>query len=300
MSGNQYKIEVLYIAGGGHSGSTILSLILGTAPEIYTAGELKFYNEHKDEEHHNWEYMENKCICGKNANDCPFWVGVEDRAGLEIKIFHYMKLWTKIITLFKILWPFYHVKKSVSAEDDFRLIESVYLEARKKKPSTRYILDSSKSVARMMHLDSHPNLDVKVIFLVRDGRGYLNSYTKAYKGGYFRWMAQWVVNNYLTLAYLKKAKKDYYFLSYDALCKQPEKEFGELDKKFNIHVPDNYTQMVHDTEFHIRAGNPTKSFLAEFSGLKLDDRWRHEIPKAKRFLATLILHFFNRKWVYNR
>jgi len=292
------KIQVIYIAGGGHSGSTILSVILGTSPEIFSAGELKFYNEHKVLDHPMWEYIENVCMCGKDANDCPFWHEVKERSNRELDTFHYSNIQEKVATAIKILWPFYHIPKTTKALDDYTLIKNVYQEALSDKLTTRYILDSSKSVARLMHLQSHPLLDVKVIFLVRDGRGYANSYAKVYKKGFLRWIIQWVLNNILTLVYLKREKIDYYYLSYNALCKQSSKELTAIGKKFNVHIPENYVEIVKAQKYHMRAGNPSRSAIEMFSGLELDDNWRQEMSKAKFVISSTLLYLFNRWWVY--
>lgn len=292
------KIKVLYIAGGGHSGSTILSVILGTSPEVFSAGEIKFYNEHKILDHPMWDYIENVCTCGQEANDCPFWQKVAEQSNHELNIFHYSSLPEKLATLIKILWPFYHIKKTTKATDDYILLKNTHLEALKERPTVGHILDSSKSVARLMHLLSHPLLDVNVIFLVRDGRAYTNSYAKAYKKGFFRWMAQWVINNVLTLVFLKKEKIDYYYLSYNALCTHPQEEINAISKKFKINIPENYAESVKTEKYHMRAGNPSRSEIEKFSGLELDEKWRQEMSKTKRVVSSTLLYFFNRWWVY--
>lgn len=292
------KIKVLYIAGGGHSGSTILSLILGTSPEVHVAGEIKFFNEHKVLDHPMWNYIENVCMCREEANDCPFWQEVEVQTDGELDIFHYLRFTGKVSALMKILWPFYHVKKTVQADDDYQLFRALFDVASKQEPAVKYILDSSKSVTRLMHLCSHPQLDVKVIFLVRDGRAYVNSYAKAYQQGFFRWISQWVINNFITLRYLKKEKIDYYYLSYNALCLEPELHLTAIGEKFKIRVPDNYVDLAHNLEYHIRAGNPSRTSLNNFSGLELDEKWRHEMPRSKRVVSSILLYLFNRWWVY--
>ena len=33
------KPKIIYIAGGGHSGSTLLSMIIGTSKEVFSLGE---------------------------------------------------------------------------------------------------------------------------------------------------------------------------------------------------------------------------------------------------------------------
>lgn len=294
------KIDVLYIAGGGHSGSTILSLVIGSAPDVFATGELKFYNQHKDPDFHLWNYIQNICTCGKDANNCPFWVRVEQHLSDGIDIFHYMKPKDQIITLIKILWPFYKVKQSDLAQDDYHLIRAVKREALMDKPSTRYILDTSKSVARLMHLKSHPKLNVRIIFLVRDGRGYVNSYLRSRQESFYRSIFQWIVNNFLTLAYLRKEKIDYYYLSYDLLCTQPDKYLAEINDKFSINIPEDYIRVIPEMDFHLRAANPSRSTLREFRGLVADNKWRVEMPISKRLISSVILSPFNYWWVYGR
>jgi hypothetical protein len=292
------SIPVLYIAGGGHSGSTILSIVLGISKHIFTAGEVKFYGEHTNDELEIWKYIENICMCGRKSKECPYWTVVEARAGRDLEIFHYMTFPQKIAALLDILLPFRPTKKTHAADDDQKLFEVMLDVARKDKPEVKYILDASKSVARLMHLRSHPGLDVKVIFLVRDGRAYTHSYAKAYGKGFFRWMLQWVVNNILTLRYLKKEKIDFYYLDYATLCAQPEIELQAVAHKFGFDFPDNYIERVAENEFHIRAGNPVRSRQSDFKGLVLEEKWRHEMPAWKRVTSTALLAIFNRLWLH--
>lgn len=291
------RIPVLYIAGGGHSGSTVLSIVLGVSPHIFTTGEVKFYGEHNDPDLPIWEYIENVCTCGRGSEECPYWTGVKTAVGRDLDIFHYMTSTQKITTLLKILLPFVRTKKSNAAEDDHTLFQVMLSEARKSKPGVTHILDASKSAARLMHLRSHANLDVKVIFLVRDGRAYTNSYSKAYGKGYFRWMVQWVINNFLTLRYLKKEKIDFYYLSYKNLCLQPEEQMQAIAAKFGFDFPNNYVEHVSAQEFHIRAGNPVRIHQENFKGLVLEEKWRQEMPAWKRLTATILLSFFNWLWL---
>ncbi|WP_164905182.1 hypothetical protein [Aequorivita ciconiae] len=39
------NITVLYIAGNGHSGSTLLDIIIGSSSDFFSAGELTFITE---------------------------------------------------------------------------------------------------------------------------------------------------------------------------------------------------------------------------------------------------------------
>jgi hypothetical protein len=164
------RIPVLYIAGGGHSGSTILSIVLGISKHIFTAGEVKFYGEHTNDELEIWKYIENICMCGRKSKECPFWTVVEARAGRDLDIFHYMTFPQKITTLFDILLPFRHTKKTHAADDDQKLFQVMLDVAHNTKPEATYILDASKSVARLKHLRSHPG------YFLGEGRACLHPF----------------------------------------------------------------------------------------------------------------------------
>lgn len=61
------RVRVLYIAGWGRSGSTILDTALGQVDGLVSVGEVKFI----------WErgLMQNgRCSCGRRLRECPFWL----------------------------------------------------------------------------------------------------------------------------------------------------------------------------------------------------------------------------------
>ena len=72
-SNSEHKIKVLYIAGTGRCGSTILSNILGEIDGFFSAGEI-------------WNLWQRglidnqKCGCGQHFQDCEFWSKVIDEA----------------------------------------------------------------------------------------------------------------------------------------------------------------------------------------------------------------------------
>lgn len=59
----------LYIAGRGHSGSTMFDAMLGNADQIESVGELVS----------GMGRYKGVCSCGKLFLDCPFWVDVRQR-----------------------------------------------------------------------------------------------------------------------------------------------------------------------------------------------------------------------------
>ena len=65
--------KVLYIAGSGRSGSTILDNILGELDGFVSAGEVRFLWERGMRD-------DRTCACGEPFSSCPFWGDVLTRA----------------------------------------------------------------------------------------------------------------------------------------------------------------------------------------------------------------------------
>ena len=71
-NGAARPVKVLYVAGLGRSGSTILANTLGQVEGFFSGGELNFIWKHT--------LIENRlCGCGKPSQECPFWGPVFDR-----------------------------------------------------------------------------------------------------------------------------------------------------------------------------------------------------------------------------
>ena len=65
-NGAARPVKVLYVAGLGRSGSTILANTLGQVEGFFSGGELNFIWKHA--------LIENRlCGCGRPSRECPFW-----------------------------------------------------------------------------------------------------------------------------------------------------------------------------------------------------------------------------------
>ena len=61
----QKNYEVLLIIGYGHSGTTILDMVLGSAEGSFSCGELTYITRN--------QFFEEYCSCGSVIRECPFW-----------------------------------------------------------------------------------------------------------------------------------------------------------------------------------------------------------------------------------
>lgn len=181
---------VAFIASPSYSGSTLLSLLLGSHPEIATVGEATGLKEKADA-------TVFACSCGENLLACTFWQSVTrgmterghsfDPAASRLRYLFGKSRVTRILrsrtlrsaTLDAVrdrlvhFWPGHGADVGAMNERNVAFVESV-LELTGK----RIFADASKDAIRVPFLRSSRRLDVRVIHLVRDVRGNVNSIRK--------------------------------------------------------------------------------------------------------------------------
>ncbi|HEY7466153.1 MAG TPA: sulfotransferase, partial [Dehalococcoidia bacterium] len=73
MSADTQPIDVVFIAGAGRSGTTLLDRLLGSTPGAYSGGEL-------DRVWGVLDQPERLCSCGRHPRACDFWTAVLEQA----------------------------------------------------------------------------------------------------------------------------------------------------------------------------------------------------------------------------
>lgn len=159
--------KVVYIAGNGHSGSTLLDIILGNGKDCFSVGELSFIVRNG--------LLEEYCSCNSKISDCDFWDQVFEiwSNNRTLSFDEYRKLRhryernaTFLRTCFNSIFPsrdFKSYKNSTSA-----LFDAIH-----EVSGAKIIIDSSKSPQRIAVLKGI--VDVQVIHLCREFKGVLNS-----------------------------------------------------------------------------------------------------------------------------
>jgi hypothetical protein len=166
------EIKIYYIAGYSRSGSTLLDILIGSANETFSCGEICFLPENgiRDNEF---------CSCGKLVNDCIFWKQVIHRWN-KVRTFsneEYINIYKKYFRnkrLFLFLWRIYFPNVELIAffEDTKRLYKIIWQENHNK-----IIVDSSKSPYVLLMLKKI-GFNVTTIHIVRNLRGVLFSTSK--------------------------------------------------------------------------------------------------------------------------
>ena len=173
----QRVVKVIYIIAAGRSGSTVLDAVLGNHDAVESVGELINAPRVLDA---NREY----CACGQLAGNCPFWHAVREEwtniTGIEDlpKWSNCQAGFERIRNMPKLLYP--KIYKTASFRNYQEGIAALF-HGISKVSGKEFIVDSSKNPVRALALSLIPNIDLKIIHLVRDGRGVAWSMKKPYK-----------------------------------------------------------------------------------------------------------------------
>lgn len=322
------RIRLAYILAASHSGSTLLAMLLGSHPEICTVGELKLTDLGAVDTY--------RCSCRKPIRSCPFWTGIAQdmaRRGVPFEIgdggtdlgsgvSRYVTWllrplhrgpgleWARDAALG--LSPTWRARLARFQDRNAALAECIC--ARTGKP---VIVDSSKIGLRLKYLLRNPGLDVRVIRLVRDGRGAALTYTDPARfadatdphlrgGGTGGSRAseglstaaaalEWRRSNEEADAILRRLDRSRWTeVRYEALCMESESTLQQLAAFIGVssrQIPRDFRAVEH----HV-IGNGMR--LDSTSDVRLDERWRSAMPARDLEVFEAVAGTMNRRLGY--
>lgn len=229
--------EIVYIAGAGKSGSTMLDTILGTLDKSFSGGELVFYTSKGLINH---EY----CACGATVPNCEIWGEVakewEGKRKLSLEEFdrlnlhfHYTKNIHKLVYQY-----FFPSKKFEDYIHDTKILFDIIFD----KTGKNFIVDSSKLPARILILRKI-GYRIRVIYLKRRFTSVLNSNRKSLKKN----LKAGLEHDIIPRSFLSVLKE---WLSYHILINL----FSIGNKKVNI----KYESIIYDLKNEINKVRKTK------------------------------------------
>lgn len=279
-----------FLTAHSFSGSTLLSLLLGAHPEIATVGEM-FIAQGIDPE----TYL---CSCGERIAECPFWRRVS--TAMAARGIPYDVRRNQASFSANGVGPVSH--RLLAAEPRGRLMEAargaalalipgarreldrrlrtnealaeVILEIR----GARAFVDASKRPGRLLHLRRIPSLDLRVIHLVRDGRAVARSTARnlreqglSAEDGARSWTA--AAQSSERVRALFPAGR-WLTLRHEDLCREPEAALDRVFRFMDV-APQGRIPDFRSADHHI-IGNRMR--LSHTSEIRLDERWRSEMP----------------------
>ena len=301
------KIDLVYIASTGRSGSTLLESILGAHSQMATAGEI-----------HVWprnivEGGSIPCGCGKPVPECLFWQRmcskVEPLQQLEPRIDFFRDKYNAGKTLRLPYLKDFFIKPKSSAktqkigiygknnEQFFRAFSELLYSDTGNKPT--WIIDSSKDPYRLLWLLATGLFNIKVIQVVKDPRAFVYSMSKdllkqnisGLKVQLFHRVVMkslaWIVQNSLFKQIANKYvdPADYIFVPYEKLASQPEATIKEICQVIGCEYEEQAIFNFRNNKMHTVAGNPMRF---RSGGIVLDETWKLSLPLKYRKLTEMI------------
>lgn len=301
--------RILYIAGWGRSGSTILGNIIGGLPGVFDAGELRHFWSRAGRADHF-------CGCGESLADCAFWEKVKTELLADIDLpgdFDTVRRWQREATRLR---RTRQVLRASSTSDlpgepfagSVGALRCLY-RAIAQVSGAEVIVDSSKKPAygALVRLAS----DAPVyVHLVRDPRATAHSWQRVKRtpgGG--RAMPRhsavassinWIVCNLGGEMLLRRKGDGGLRIRYEDFVRSPHATVREIATRIGQDASggpfiDEYT--VDLAPNHTLAGNPSRIRHGPVS-LQIDDEWVHEQDRADRLLCNLITLPLLRRYDY--
>jgi hypothetical protein len=293
---------VLYIAGSGRSGSTLIERVLGQVPGYVNIGELielAMHTAPRDE----------LCGCGRAFTECPFWTAVGKRAfgGWDSGYLDTVRQWQIRLHL-----QHYIPGRRTTGRADRKLppdltdlgayYKSLYRAIAAESGAT-CVVDASNEIFQAIMLSS-AGVDVRVIHLVRDIRGFAHSLSKRHIRPHvpneteYMWRTTPAFGAALWVICLKQAKllhrRDIPVaqMRYEDFVGRPRETLEAALRQLGMPVaPPGLTNIegrrVVLGPSHGLSGNPQRFVHGELT-LRADEGWRDQMSRRNRFIVSMI------------
>lgn len=291
---------VLFVAGLGRSGSTLLGRILGSQPACVDIGELG----------HMWKaglVEDRECSCGEPFSRCGFWqkIGQEAFGGWDqIDVAHIRRLQASVdriryLPLMVLPWlnPAYRRRMRRYAgflADFYSAVATAHGDA--------VPVDTTKNISTAFLLARSPAVDLRLIHLVRDCRGVAYSWTKlrAKRPGdddgplMDTYSPAVVAIRYLgynaALGLLRAVTPASRLLVYERAMADPRGELAQVLALADRRLADDGRlddDGVTLAQTHSLGGNPMRYQTGRIP-LRIDTAWRSGLTRRDRLTVTVI------------
>jgi hypothetical protein len=297
-------VRVLYVGGLGRSGSTLIERLIGQLPGVCAVGELV----------HLWERGvtdDERCGCGEPFSQCPFWelVGKAAFGGWdEIDVSRVAALRAQVDRNRFI--PAL-ARRHVRPQTRRRLTEYTSYYARVYAAvagvsGCDLVVDSSKHASLAFCLRAAPDVDLRVLHLVRDPRAVAYSWSRqvrrpdtdrpSYMTRYSPATAamQWNIQN-AAFGLLARTGCPTMRLRYEDFTAEPELTLRRVAGFAALAAQDSYPFLTTDGASwsarldggHSVSGNPMR-FTTGQVPISQDEQWRTHLPAAQRRAVTAL------------
>jgi hypothetical protein len=293
-------LRILYIAGTGRSGSTLVAQSLERRTNGVHAGEVRYLWDRGVAENH-------LCECGSPFDRCEFWTEVVSaayggeltRLSTEVRsLSHEVDRIRRIPQALTKIGSAYRERIRVFGE----LIKPLY-DAIAVVAGTDLVIDSSKDPSYLYLLSALDELDVEPVHLVRDPRAVAYSWTRTRRRPEIHWKAQymrtlrprrtaliWLEYNTVIDVFMTRHRSTSR-LRYEDFSLDPEATIRDVCRSAGVPLSE---RPKADAAGHSISGNPMR-FERGPRVVRLDNEWEAGLPAhAQRVVTALTLPLLHR------
>jgi Sulfotransferase family len=299
------RVPLVYIQSAVHSGSTLLALQLARHAQVCTVGELS-----------GTPYRARpgyQCSCGQELEQCSFWQSVSAamaKRGFSyrattaetdirnapnayarrlLKPAHRGPLAELVRDLAMLLCPGGRSHIQHHQQLKAALVESV-IECMGKP----VLVDSSKSGVQLKYHLRNTRFDMKVLWLVRDGRGAASSLMRNARLAMREAAHHWRRRNQEAAAIVRRLDRSRWIqVRYEALCAEPDRTLSRLWQF--IGVAPGSSESSSAAQHHV-LGHRMR--LTGATTIQLDEKWRTQLSARDLQIFETVAGPFNRALGY--
>jgi hypothetical protein len=287
------KIQVIYIAGQGRNGSTLVDRVLGTLDGVASMAEV--YRVLKD-----GVVDRKRCACGDSIHTCPFWSEAIAWISPD-EIHHALKLQNAVdrSRYFFALFTGQYDRRFRSQLEEYKIFLQQFYTAIAHQTGCQILVDSSKVPSRALILSAIPNIEVFVVHLVRDVRASIYAWQSdkfdpasgqpMNKISPYQTFLAWVSRN--VMCEQLALKMPYNRIIYEALAQNPQTVMQSLVHQLKPiaerTLPFRDERSIELPMNHTIGGNPDR-FKVGLTQIQSDDRWKTNLSPFVRQLSGIL------------
>lgn len=290
----------VYICAAGHSGSTLLDLILGSHSKTVSLGEITQLPK-------NYA-LNTGCTCGSPVRDCAFWQQVLHRLTQQLNIDieknpyaldlgfidarvvidnNQQTKWYNLRRRLVTGGAYLHWRYGLPGLSRFTKVferamknNLALYDVVREVSGADIVVDSTKHYMKAIGLYRSASENTRIILLTRDGRGVFYSNVKR-NFGRKRSLASWLnhFSRALPLFARQLPATAVMQVCYEELCRDPVATIQSVCKFIGIDFEPAMLDFASHTH-HIANGNDMR-FISS-SEIRCDERWRDELQQADK------------------
>jgi hypothetical protein len=300
-------LRLVYLAGSGHTGSTLLALFMDAHPQIVSVGETSFKLKLQSA-----AGAKLTCTCGSSYFDCEFWQQIFHsvrQGGYELNPSHWSndfryrnRLAHRLLTRYSArpsLRLFQQAAAAVlpwhrSRIERVRRVNVELVRAALEVARADVFFDTSKAAVRLKHLLEAPELDVKVVRLIRDVRGY--AWSAKRRGGDVQDAASTWRKDLQSFDYITRnlSADRVMVLRYEDVCRDPRTWLRSLYAFCGVEAIDP-PDFVVSRDHHVLGNSMRRS---ETIRIRLDESWRTSLTDDEQARVLAIAGRYHAKLGY--